>query len=168
MPSLKCAKVGAVVLVASLLSGCVSEEARLLKEVKDLNKTSVMKLRACFEMYASRNGRQYPESEEELIAFLTSGEVDANLERIGIDSTAVEDIFTSQRDGQPLKVRYGIRYNPNKPLPIAFETTGVDGVRLVSADVLIEVDNDQDYEKLWKGEYVSRIEKLRKASGEGL
>lgn len=167
MPSLKFVGVGSVVLVASLLLGCGSEEARLLKEVKDLNETSVMKMRACFEMYASRNGRKYPESREELVAFLTSGQVDANLERIGVDPAAIDDIFTSQRDGQPLKVRYGIQYNPNKPQPIAFETTGVEGVRLVSADVLIEVDNDQDYEKLWEGEYVSRIEKLRKASGEG-
>jgi hypothetical protein len=46
-------------------------------------------------------------------------------------------------------------------VPIAFETVGVDGIRLVGADVIVEVDNDEEYEKMWNGDYVSLSDQLR-------
>lgn len=157
-------RLGPTLLLLAAATGCVDQNALLLQQVRDLNETNVMKVRTCFEMFASRHDRRYPESQEELAAFLKSGKVDANLERLGVDPAAVDELFKSERDGEPLKVRYGIPFSPNKPQPIAFEATGVDGVRLVSADVLLEVDSDQLYRDLWNGKYNSELLKKRAAS----
>jgi len=39
--------------------------------------------------------------------------------------------------------------------PVAFEVDGADGIRLVGADVVLEVSDEDEYEELWQGNYVT-------------
>jgi len=133
--------------------GCGDPKGALMAELKELNKYNVAKARACVVLYASRHDEKGPKNKEELMAFLNEGSVDRNLEYIGIDKNDIESIFTSERDGQPLKIKWGGRHDPDKPKPLAFEVEGVEGVRLVAAEVVKEVDSDEEYDKLWAGKY---------------
>jgi hypothetical protein len=135
------------------LSGCGDSKSAVLGDLKKLNKYNVAKARACLQIYASRNNQKAPKDKEQLLAFLKAGSVDRNLERIGIDKNNIEEVFISERDGKPLKIKWGGRIDPDKPLPLAFEVEGVDGIRLVAAEVVKEVDNEEEYQKLWNGDY---------------
>lgn len=138
----------------------------MLNKFKEKNSTNVAKIATTFQIFASRNGQKAPASEEELKTFLKSGAVDKNLERAGIPVADIDSIFISERDGKPLKVRYDIKMDPDRPTPIAFETVGVDGVRLVAADVVIEVEDDARYNELMEGTYESATERLKKQLGD--
>ena len=141
------------------LCGCSGRSG--LSEFKDRNKTNVAKVSTCFKIYASRNG-EAPESQEQLVAFLSEERVAKNLERLGVDPLGLDEIFISERDGEPLKIRWGTKWNPDLSIPVAFETVGVDGVRLVGADVVIEVSDDSEYEELWQGNYEPEWLKLKR------
>ena len=149
-----------LLLSCFLVTGCGDAQSAALQTVKEINKTNVGKVRTCFVIFNSRNGRA-PNDQEELVAFLKGGTVDKNLERIEITSDTVDKIFTSERDGEPLKIKWGVKMGDEATVPIAFETVGVDGIRLVGADVIVEVDNDEEYEKMWNGDYVSLSDQLR-------
>jgi len=56
--------------------------------------------------------------------------------------------------------------DPESTPPIAFESVGVDGVRLVAADVVLEVRNDDEYEDLWNGIYEPEWMKIKKGLGD--
>lgn len=148
----------AICLVGGL-SGCFSRSG--LSEFKERNKTNVAKVSTCFKIYASRNGKS-PESQEQLVAFLSEERVAKNLERLGVDPNDLESIFVSDRDGEPLKIRWGVKWDPDMPIPVAFETVGVDGVRLVGADTVVEVSDDSEYEELWQGNYEPEWLKLKR------
>ena len=144
---------GLVLLLLFVLVGCGDDRSRGMASLKNLNKTNVMKVRTCFLIYHSRFFTT-PKNKEELLELLQSGSVDKNLQRIGIDPENIEEIFTSERDGEPIKIQWNVKMVKDVLGPVAFESVGVDGVRLVAAGSLLEVDNDQEYEQLWSGELV--------------
>lgn len=156
---------GALLTCVAVIASVGCDNNPSLAKLKEINKTNVAKVKTCFVIFDSRKGKS-PESKEELLEFLRGGSVDRNLERIDITQENLEEIFVSERDGKPLKIRWGLKMNPERLMPIAFEEEGIDGVRLVAADVVVEVDNDEEYEKMWNGEYVSENEKLRRSQSE--
>lgn len=137
------------------IAGCSSSAEKAAQDFLELNKTNVAKVRTCFILYAYRNQMEAPKNQEELLEFLESGKVDRNLKRAGINPEAIDQIFVSERDGQPLKIRWGSKLSQSGDSPIAFETTGVGGVRLVAADKIIEAATDEQYDRLWSGKYSS-------------
>lgn len=148
------------------LTGCGDQNSAMLNELKDRNSTNVARVSSLYKLYTYRHNSKGPDDREELIAFVNSGDVDKNLERIGVPKENPENLFISERDGQPLKVRWGLKIRPDEVTPIAFESVGVDGVRLVAADTVLEVATDEEYDKLWEGEYVSESDRLKAALGE--
>jgi len=155
-----------VMLVAVLIVPMLGCGEDILSEFKEKNKTHVAKVATSFKVFASRNGQKSPESQAELVAFLKEPRVAKNIERMGIDPNAIEKIFVSDRDGEPLKIKWGITMDPEGTPPIAFETVGVDGVRLVAADVVLEVSDDDEYEDLWNGIYEPQWMKIKKSLGD--
>ncbi len=133
---------------------------------KEKNKTNVARVSTCFKLYASRNGQNAPKDQEELTAFLKSPNIKKNIERLGISQDDVDAIFVSERDGKPLKIKWGGKVNPEMAMPVAFETVGVDGIRLVAADVVLEVEDDDEYEDLWNGIYEPEWLTLKKSIGD--
>lgn len=152
-----------IAVFAIPMVGCGGDAG--LSEFKERNKTNVAKVATSFKIFASRNQQKAPKDQAELVAFLAEDRVKKNIERLGIDPDEIEAIFVSDRDGQPLKIKWGIEMDPENTLPIAFETVGVDGVRLVAADVVLEVSDDKEYEDLWNGIYEPEWMKLKKGLG---
>lgn len=140
-----------MLLLVFCFTGCGGDSG--LSEFKDRNKLNVAKVSTCFKIFASRNNNKTPESQEQLVAFLKEERVAKNLERLGVKVDELDSIFVSERDGEPLKIRWGAKWDPESSTPVAFETVGVDGVRLVGADVVLEVSDDDEYEELWQGIY---------------
>lgn len=114
-----------VVLIFALLTvsviGCGRSDG--LSAFKEKNKTNVAKVSTCFKIYGSRNGPQAPQDKDELVAFLKTPRVAKNLERLEIDAENLESIFISQRDGQPLKTKWGGNIYPE--MAMNMKTSGM-------------------------------------------
>lgn len=117
--------------------------------VADRNNTNVARVRNCYNLYISYNQRQPPKNKEELIEFLSKPGFKDKLKMGGIDQDALADIFISERDNEEIKVRWG-KGGGLVDAPIAFESVGVDGKRLVGFAVPREV-GDSEYDDLWSG-----------------
>lgn len=81
-----------------------------------------------------RDGFAGPANEAELRRFIAATP-SAALEEIGIKSAESAELFTSERDGQPFRVRYGIKGPVTTTYAVLCETKGVDGrVKVFKSD----------------------------------
>ena len=65
-----------------------------------------------------------------------------------LNSVMSDEIFISERDSQPFKIRYGI--SSDRDEAIVFEAVGVDGKRMVGFFTPRELD-PADYDAYWTG-----------------
>jgi hypothetical protein len=121
-------------IAAALLVGCGSSVGSAPKGVSHVGAISALYFKA-----ASVLGRN-PADEQEFKTAIGQGEMDVNV--LGVSS--VDELFLSDRDGQPLVILYGPRPKNSQGV-IAYEQTGKDGVRLVgtSNGQVIEADAAQ-------------------------
>lgn len=118
--------------------------------VAEFNKTNIKRLRNAYALYQTGHGGKGPKSEEDLKNYLTSDKAASiRLERMGVASESLDDIFASERDGQPFTVRYGVSNTRDEA--IVFEQTGVDGKRMVAFHEPRELD-DQEYQSYLSGD----------------
>lgn len=99
--------------------------------VADVNPTNIKRLHSAYMMFWGSNANRGPKDEQEFRNVLTNDPgAKLKLERIGVDPSAVADMFIGDRDQKPLVVRYGVN-GPGDP-PIIFEAEGAEGSRLVA------------------------------------
>ena len=141
---------------AAAAAGCGSADPEDL--VRKANETNLQKLGSFYLLFQRENGWQGPADEAVFKEFITTYSPQ-ELERIGVDPSRVDELFVSERDGEPFLIRYGV---PGSPLgstaAVVFEATG-DGTKrriafldMVQADVETEI-----YDKLWAGETVDGV-----------
>jgi hypothetical protein len=101
-----------------------------------------------YRAYVEAN-RKGPPNEEALREFgqkMSPADRDARL--IGED---LESIFVSPRDGKKFVVRYNLRIDPSQNKAVAWEETGVNGMRLAALSIGYVVEYDEqtlnDYKK---------------------
>ena len=117
------------------------------------NQTNIRRLRTAYNIYARLNNLEGPKSEEEFKEFLKSDlTAKVRLERIGVDIASVDDIFISERDGKPFRIRYGLK--GSKDQGVIFEEEGIDGKRFVALWDPVEVDAET-YDQYWSGKKVA-------------
>lgn len=135
-----------LILLAFCLVGCDFRSGPTLAEVHN---TNIKKLRAAYSFYLVTHNLNGPENEEELKGYLKNNAgAKVKMERIEVLPEQVDDIFVSERDGKPFKVRYGLQgYSDHA---IVFEAEGVDGKRLVAFNIPRDLD-PKDYEAAWAG-----------------
>ncbi len=137
----------------AMLTGCGSGTPTSAK----YNDTNIKRLCNCYSMYQFSNGFRGPESEEVLKEFLKNDAgANVKLKRMGINKDRIDDIFTSERDGEPFKVRYGLR-GSDANVAVVFESVGVDGRRMVALNPVVECD-DAEYDAYWSGEKTNQEE----------
>src|SRR5262245_60889516 len=113
-------------LLAVLAVGCGGGDSAV-DAVKKGNSTNIQRLANLYFGYQSRHDWSGPPDEAALKKFISEFEPD-KLDLIGVDPSAVDAIFTSERDGQPFKIRYGVRGSiMGSSDPVIFESAGVDG-----------------------------------------
>lgn len=132
------------------LTGCGGTDANSM--IAAANDSNVKRLATLYSYFHIQNRNKGPKNKEQLRAFIEAQ--DANrLKRGGIDATKLDELFVSERDGEPFVVRYGVNTVIRGPsLPVVFESTGVDGMRQVGFcnGSMKEVDEDE-YDRLMAG-----------------
>ena len=109
-------------LVVAILAGCgggSGSAANRSKEISHVGAITTLYFRA-----ASLLGKN-PENEQEFKEVIAKDNIDPGV--LGVDST--DELFISDRDGQPLIINYGQALGGQGV--VAYEQMGVDGVRLV-------------------------------------
>lgn len=128
------------------LSGC--RDTTIEDGVAALNKTRIQQLYNCYSLYGHYNQYRGPKDEASFKEFLLQPKYEKNLKMMQINRDSLDEVFVSERDGEPFKVRYGVNGLGNKA--VIFEATGVDGKRMVANASPIEVGDDE-YEAYWSG-----------------
>jgi hypothetical protein len=140
----------------SLLTACLALAAGCGRDVStdDLvaqaNSTNIERLANLYTGYQSEHEWAGPPDEATFKAYVRAFD-SQKLKRIGIDPAAADNLFTSDRDGQPFKVRYKVKGSSmGSSEPVIFESTGVDGRRQVAfLDMTEREVDDTEYQSLW-------------------
>jgi len=104
------------------------------------NDTNVERVRNMYAMYMSSNSMRGPKNKEQLKKFITTNNrARILMERIGLNRDEFDNYFTGTRDKEELVVRWGLRGGGHA---IAFEKTGVDGMRFIALGDAKEFDED--------------------------
>jgi len=141
--------VGLVALAVAMLAGC-GGGFNSATAIQDLNATNAQRLANLYVSHQQHNRGAGPKNEDAFKAYIKQVNP-VLLERIGVDPNQVDALFTSDRDGEKLEVRYGIKgFTTSEPEPVVFEKTGVDGVRLVAFTRrdAEQVSDDAEYKSL--------------------
>lgn len=139
--------VGCMIVAVSGCGDLSSEDA-----VSQQNDTNIKRLSNLYFRYQSGNGWNGPESEDEFREYVKNVPQFIK-ERIGF--TSVDDLFVSQRDGQPFKIRLEVKGSARGcSEPAIFETDGVEGKRMVGFLNMMQREvEEQEYNDLWEGNF---------------
>lgn len=139
--------------LAAGLGGC--SDGSLRRQVAAMNDSRIKQLANLFRFYQATNGWVGPKDEGTLRTFVQSAPK-KNLDMMGIDPAAFDQLLVSERDGKPFRVRWGVTIGPLEEQAVVFEAEGRDGKRLVAftGAKSEEVEADR-YDRLWNGEAVT-------------
>jgi len=142
-------------LLFVVFTGC-SREVDVNEAIAKVNETNMQRLANLYFTYQMKNGWRGPADEGDFKKFL-NGYNPKKLTRIGIDPSALDDLFISQRDGEPFKIRYGVAGSAmGSAEPVIFESAGEDGKFLVGFLNMEQREVDQaEYDLLLAGKGVS-------------
>jgi hypothetical protein len=136
------------VLLAALTgcSGGVDHDEALAR----VNSTNIQRLANLYFTYQTQNEWRGPADEAAFKSFIRSYNPQ-KLTRIGVDANAIDSLFTSERDGRPFKIRYGVKGSAmGSSEPVIFESLGVDGTRQVGfLNMTQTLVDEAEYESLW-------------------
>ena len=93
-----------------------------------------------------------PASQEELTEFIEC-QNETGLEMIGVDKNNLDDLFISDHDGKPFKIRWEVQgVSQGAAQPVVFEQDGANGKYIVGFTGFIDKEVDKDeYDRLWSG-----------------
>ena len=134
-----CICISAVVI---LCSGCGDQGSDAA--IASVNETNVQRLANLYFAYQMKHDWKGPADEAEFKSFITAFNPQ-KLARIGVDPQATDELFVSQRDGQPFQFRFGVRGSAiGCSEPVVFESAGVDGKFMVGFLNMEQREVDQD------------------------
>jgi hypothetical protein len=132
----------------ALLCGCGSREAR---KMASLNSTNIDRLGNLYSAFQTGRGGPGPRDEAEFKAFITNMPKE-QLQLLGVDSTKVDALFISERDGKPFKIRFKVSGGRGSVDAVIFEQDGVGGMRQVGFTGKPHKDvGDIEYEAMLAG-----------------
>ena len=139
-------KMACLLLGLVMIAGCGGSN---LPELSDLNNSNIRRVHSVYKIYMAAHEYKGPKSEQELKDHCANDNTAKVLiERMGLDPTQLDDIFVSERDGEPFKIRWGLSGVPDHA--IVFEAVGVEGKRLVAFAKPRELDATE-YDGYWSG-----------------
>lgn len=128
-----------IALVPFCLIGC--GQGKL--DVKAAFSNNIRKVHVCYVKYMEAHNARGPKDEAEFKKFIHNNQqLLLMLKRIDVTPENLDDIFTSERDGEPFLIRYGLK-GLQTSHAIVFEKTGVDGKRFVAFGTPAELDSDE-------------------------
>jgi hypothetical protein len=115
-----------------------------------VNGTNIERLANLYFTFQSEHEWRGPADEAEFKTFLRQCDPH-RLSRVGIDPNALDKLFVSEGDGQPFKIRYGVRGSAmGSSAPVVFESVGDGKRRLVGFLNMQQREVDEsEYNSLW-------------------
>jgi hypothetical protein len=139
------------IVAGGCLVGCGDSSDRE-SAIAAVNQQNIQRLANLYFAYQMKHDWHGPPDEQAFKQFLRGYNPD-KLARIGIDPNAIDALFVSERDGEPFKIRYGVRGSAmGSSEPVIFESKGAGGRRNVGFLNMVqrEVD-DAEYNDLFAG-----------------
>jgi hypothetical protein len=124
---------GSVLLAACafiVLSGCSRYDPA--DRIAEMNSSNIVRVANLYNAFQLRKGMKGPKDLAEFKAFIEQEMSPVKLERMQVDKTNVEGLFTSERDEQPFVIRYGVQGGLGSAEAVVFEKEGEDGLRQVA------------------------------------
>lgn len=119
--------------------------------IGDANKTNLQKLANLYAMYEATHGWKGPADEKTFKDFIQKSDVGL-LKPMGVDPNNVDALFTSDRDGQPFKIRYAVQGSMGSKDAVIFEQGGKNGKFLVGFTSMIQKEVEKgEYDDLFSG-----------------
>src|SRR5688572_19334013 len=116
-------------MLAIGLGGCSSD--RTAEEVAALNKSNIQRVANMYAAFQVYKGGRGPKSEAEFKEFIAAFDAE-RLKMMGISSGDLGGLFTSDRDGKPFKIKYGVGGGRGSVDAVVFEQDGTGGSRQVA------------------------------------
>jgi hypothetical protein len=126
------------------------------KAIANINDSNMKKVMSMYRMYQSLNRFEGPKDEAELKSFLSSDTAEARMKTLSLDTSNLDQYFTSERDGQKFKIRYGVKGSAvGSDDPIVFEVDGVSGTWQVgfTSHEIRETSSKKEYDQWMDGKY---------------
>src|SRR4051812_17129117 len=97
-----------------------------------MNDTRIKQLANLYMAHQIRNGSNGPKDEASFKAFIQNGMSPECLQMMRVDPAKVDDLFVSERDGQPFVIKFGQSGGVMSKVPVVFEKEGQGGKRQVA------------------------------------
>ena len=105
----------------------------------DIYDSNIKKVHVLYNVFLEGNGYRGPKDEADFKGYLSSDPTARHLvKRLELDPDNLDEIFISERDGEPFVIRYGL--NGIQDHAIVFEKIGVEGMRFVAFVNPVELD----------------------------
>ncbi|QDV73998.1 hypothetical protein [Botrimarina mediterranea] len=137
-------------LFVATVTGCSQSSPE--STLASLNESNVQRLTNLYFAYQKKHDFNGPKDEQDFRQFIQGISPD-KLSRIGVDSASIDTVFISDRDGQPLRVRYRVKGSMmGSQEPVVFEAEGAEGMRMVGFLNMTQREVDAaEYDQLWSG-----------------
>ncbi|MGI9456016.1 MAG: hypothetical protein ACR2NU_05605 [Aeoliella sp.] len=117
-----------------------------------VNETNIQRLANLYFTYQMKNEWRGPADQQAFSEFIRNYNP-KKLTRIGIDPSAIDELFVNERDGKPFKIRYSVAGSAmGSSEPVIFESVGLRGKRMVGFLNMEQREVDEaEYNDLWEG-----------------
>lgn len=148
-PTRRSAALAALAVGAAGLAGCGRDGTA--NAVAAMNDTNLKRVANLYAAHQNFKGGKGPKDEAAFKAFVREFDA-AKLGMMGVDPNNVDAVFSSDRDGQPFKVRYGVGGGRGSSDAVVFEAAGKDGQKQVGfTDGKVQEVGDAEYKTLLAG-----------------
>jgi hypothetical protein len=120
-----------VLCTVAVLFGCGRGDDPAAR-IAEMNNSNIRRVANLYNAFQLRKGMKGPKDKAEFTAFIQNEMSPVKLERMQVDKTNIEGLFTSERDEQPFVIRYGVGGGLGSANAVVFEKEGVDGIRQVA------------------------------------
>jgi len=138
-----------LVAILLLLVGCTSSD-EIARTVQAKNDSHIKQSANLYYGYQRTHGWRGPSDESTLKQFTQTALDPKKLVNMTITCDNLDDIFVSERDHEPFRVKYSLEGNPSVASAVVFEDKGIGGQRQVAfSSGTVQVVTDDEYQKLW-------------------
>ena len=136
-------------------------QGKIAERIAEMNSTPIKRLLTAYVYFQGKHGFRGPRNEQEFREFIADDRFQKGFDRAGIDTSDIDALFISDRDGQPFKVKYGV---PGTPMgfkdAVVFESEGVDGEVMVAfGGAKVEVMSLEESESLFESRKRTKVQR---------
>ena len=138
------------ILSSLIAAGCSDSKSGAIGA---LNNENIKRLTNLYSIYQAAHSFQGPADEAALKAFVKD-QAAWRLKLMQVDPDKLDDLYISERDHKPFKVKYGVVSGPGAVNALVFEQEGVNGNRQVGLNGgSIEEADEAKYRDMWEGRW---------------